>query len=143
MNKKKVLIFIFAIILLILFLVFLYLKFYNTDKYSKYDEIISFSNEANSEIVFYNVNNDTCQIVNYTLSPSKDKVEQNIMVRKYKSNKEISMEKFKVLLEEISTLTNKQYKLDENNIIKYGGEKVITSAEELEDIIELVDEQTK
>lgn len=142
MNKKKVLIFIiyFVIILLILFLVFLCLNTYNSNKYRNYAEIISFSNGANSEIVFYNVNNDTCEMVYYTLSPSKNKAGQDILTRDYKSSKQISIENFKVLLEKISNLTNSQYKLDENNIIKCGGENIIISDSELKTLIDMVND---
>ena len=132
--------FYFTTVLFILFFIFFFYKDYISNKYNNYNEIISFSDNVNSEVAFYNINNNTIGIVYYNLFKSTNKVGEEIIWRKYKASNEISLEQFNILLNNILELTNTENKLDENNIIKYGGETVTISTSKLEILIKLIDE---
>ena len=142
MDKKVkiliILIFCIIIITIAIIINFLY-KNHNINKYEKYDEIISFSNNENQQIVFYNINDNSVAICYYKLYPSKNKVNQNTFSRYFSKDKIISYDNFNSILNKISNILNTKWKIYENKVITYGGEKILINSYELEKINNIID----
>ena len=146
MNIKKLITFtiLLIILLIILFLMIYFFTFtyksLMTNKYIKMDEILTISNNKDTEIVFYNTNNKNIKTVYYNLCNSTNKVGQDILIREYRKDFDISLDNFKIILNKVSDLTNTHYKLDENNIIKYGGEQIVILPKELQLLLNFIEE---
>ncbi len=137
--KKLLIFFIYFSILLFILLFTLYLyKAYAPKKYTNYDEIISVSNNTDFEVVFYNFRDEMVGINYYDLELSTNKVGEDILVRSYNKSDEISYTKFSIILDKISDLANTSYILNEYNIIRYGGEKVIISQEDFQILLDYI-----
>ena len=140
-KKSKIIIFLISFIIILLLLSILYFLHnkYELTKYDKYDEIISFSDNKTLELVFYNISDNSVKVCYYKLNNSKNKTGEDIVIRE-NLNKEldISYKKFQDILGRISNNLNVKYALDENRIITYGGEKVIVSSDNLEEIVNII-----